>query len=159
MEAETQPEEESSAVMLGDIDLNSASSSQFQQLRGVGPATASSIIEYREQNGSFSSVDELNNVSGIGPATLKKMKAAAGMEVEESSEPTASTTGSGDININTASNSQLQNITGVGPSTAGSIIEYREQNGPFGSVEELTNVSGIGAKTLEKMKPQITVGE
>ena len=63
----------------------------------------------------------------------------------------------GMININTADSTELQQITGVGPVTAEKIIRYREENGSFGTVDDLTNVSGIGEKTLEKMKPQITV--
>ena len=61
------------------------------------------------------------------------------------------------ININTAGSEELQQISGIGPVTAEKIIQYREENGAFGSVEDITNVSGIGEKTLEKMKPQITV--
>ena len=61
------------------------------------------------------------------------------------------------ININTAGSEELQQISGIGPVTAEKIIRYREENGAFGSVEDITNVSGIGEKTLEKMRPQITV--
>ena len=61
------------------------------------------------------------------------------------------------ININTADITQLQTITGVGPVTAQKIIDYRTQNGNFGSIEDLKNVSGIGDKTFENMKEQVTV--
>lgn len=60
------------------------------------------------------------------------------------------------ININTASSEELQQIPGVGPSTAEKIIAYRTTHGKFSSVDELINISGIGAKTLEKMKGYIT---
>ncbi|PRX20608.1 competence protein ComEA [Orenia metallireducens] len=59
------------------------------------------------------------------------------------------------VNINTASKERLEQLKGVGPSTAEKIIEYRKQQGGFSSVEELTNVPGIGPKTLEKLKSQI----
>lgn len=61
------------------------------------------------------------------------------------------------VNINTADITQLQTITGVGPVTAQKIIDYRTQNGNFGSIEDLKNVSGIGEKTFENMKEQVTV--
>ncbi len=61
------------------------------------------------------------------------------------------------VNINTADSSRLQAIPGVGPATAQKIIEYREQNGKFKSVEDIKNVSGIGDKTFENMRPYITV--
>ena len=61
------------------------------------------------------------------------------------------------ININSASEEELQNITGIGPSKASAIIQYREEQGPFSSVEDLMNISGIGEKTFEKMKDQVTI--
>lgn len=61
------------------------------------------------------------------------------------------------ININTADEKQLQQIKGVGPAIAGRIIEYRENNGAFKSIDEIKKVRGIGDKTFEKMKDQITV--
>ncbi len=60
------------------------------------------------------------------------------------------------VNINTADSEALQKIPGIGPVTAGKIIMYREQNGRFGSVEDIMNVSGIGEKTFEKIKSEIT---
>ncbi len=61
------------------------------------------------------------------------------------------------ININTADSETLQQLTGVGPVTAGKIIDYRNSNGKFESVEDIKNVSGIGEKTFEKFKDQITI--
>ena len=63
----------------------------------------------------------------------------------------------GRININTADVTLLQQLTGVGPVTAQKIVDYREQNGKFQSIEDLKNVSGIGDKTFEKMKDDITI--
>ena len=61
------------------------------------------------------------------------------------------------ININTADLEQLKGITGIGNIKAQSIIDYREANGGFKSLEELKNVDGIGDKTFEKIKEQITL--
>ena len=63
----------------------------------------------------------------------------------------------GIININTASLEELQKINGVGEVKANSIINYREKNGGFKSIDEMKNIEGIGDKTFEKMKDQITV--
>jgi len=63
------------------------------------------------------------------------------------------------ININTASQQELETLNGIGPSKAAAIIEYREQNGPFSSIEEIMQVSGIGPATFEKIKDSITVEE
>jgi competence protein ComEA len=54
------------------------------------------------------------------------------------------------IDINTATQEQLALLTGVGPAKAAAIVEYRENNGPFASVDDLAKVSGIGLATVEK---------
>ena len=61
------------------------------------------------------------------------------------------------ININTADKDKLCELTGVGPTIAERIIQYREKNGPFKSVDELINVKGIGEGTLHKIKDFIVV--
>jgi competence protein ComEA len=61
------------------------------------------------------------------------------------------------VDLNTATSEQLQTLDGVGPVTAQKIIDYRNAHGPFASVDDLLNVSGIGPKTLEKLKPSLRV--
>lgn len=61
------------------------------------------------------------------------------------------------ININTASESELVKINGIGPAKAKAIISYREENGGFGSIEDIKNVSGIGEGTFLKIKDYISV--
>lgn len=63
------------------------------------------------------------------------------------------------ININTATQSELQTLNGVGETTAAAIIQYREENGMFKSVEDLVNVKGIGSKKVEKLTDSMTVSE
>lgn len=63
----------------------------------------------------------------------------------------------GKININTADLSELQEIPGVGEKKAQSIMEYRELNGNFQSIEQLQEVQGIKGKTFDKVKDYITV--
>ncbi len=62
------------------------------------------------------------------------------------------------VNINTASADQLDTLPGIGPTTAQKIIDYREQNGPFVSTQDIINVPGIGPGTYERIKDLITVG-
>lgn len=64
---------------------------------------------------------------------------------------------SGLINLNTASSSELQTLTGIGPSMATRILEYREQNGNFSSIDDLKKVSGIGEKKFNDLKEHICV--
>ncbi|MFO1423865.1 MAG: ComEA family DNA-binding protein [Candidatus Competibacteraceae bacterium] len=63
------------------------------------------------------------------------------------------------IDINTATAEQLdKGLKGIGPKKAADIVKYRETNGPFKSVEDLAKVPGIKGKTLDKIKPLVTVG-
>ena len=62
------------------------------------------------------------------------------------------------VNINTASASELAAINGLGEVKAKAIVAYREQNGPFKSVDDLKEVKGIGEHMLAKLRPQVTLG-
>jgi len=70
---------------------------------------------------------------------------------------TSSTLPPSSININTATKDQLMRLPGIGESYAERIILYREDYGSYTSVDDLTNVKGIGKKTLERIKPFLTV--
>ena len=61
------------------------------------------------------------------------------------------------VNINTANQSELETLPGIGPSLASRIIEYREQNGKFNTIEELKNVKGIGDAKFEDLKNSATI--
>lgn len=60
--------------LFGAVNINKANSAQLQTLSGIGPAKASEIIKYRKSHGGFKSVDELVNVKGIGPKSVKDLK-------------------------------------------------------------------------------------
>ena len=62
---------------------------------------------------------------------------------------------SGVVNINTASSEELELLPRVGPALAGRIIEFREANGPFRTVDEILAVKGIGESSFEKLEPFI----
>lgn len=61
------------------------------------------------------------------------------------------------VNINTASKEELDTLPGVGPATADKIIEYRETNGQFNSIEDIKNVRGIGEAKFSKMQSRIQI--
>ena len=74
------------------------------------------------------------------------------------SESSGDGTSDGDlVNINTADTTMLQTLSGIGEKRAADIINYRETNGLFETVDDLDQVSGIGEKTMEKLRPLITV--
>ena len=66
---------------------------------------------------------------------------------------------SGSVDLNSASEEQLQEVPGIGPSLAKKIVEFRKENGPFKTVEDLLKVRGIGEKSLERLRPHVSVGK
>jgi competence protein ComEA len=81
----------------------------------------------------------------------------AGLVSGTSSGSGSGSAGGGLVNINTAGLEELESLPGIGPSLGQRIIDYREQHGPFHSVDDLDDVSGIGEKTLEDLRPLVTV--
>jgi competence protein ComEA len=67
-------EETAQPNLVGPVNLNSASLEALENLPGIGPTRASQIIAYREQNGGFQSIEEIMEVSGIGPASFERLK-------------------------------------------------------------------------------------
>ncbi|WP_281172858.1 ComEA family DNA-binding protein [Desulfobulbus elongatus] len=63
------------------------------------------------------------------------------------------------VNINTATMEELTTLNGIGKTKAEAIVAYRTANGDFKTVDDLAKVKGIGDKIIEKIKPEITVGE
>ena len=68
-----------------------------------------------------------------------------------------SSSAGGLININTATATEFETLSGIGEVLAAAIIDYRTENGPFTAVDELEDVSGIGPATLEEIRDQVTV--
>lgn len=62
------------------------------------------------------------------------------------------------VDINQASQSELESVSGIGPKKAQAIVEYRKKNGQFKSVDDLDKVPGFGKKTVDAIKKEITVG-
>ena len=105
----------------------------------------------REEKQTELSTTEINVTEARENAHLAEETGAVAVSKEKKSE--------GKININRASAEELQKLKGIGPSTAKSIILYREEYGAFSEIEEIMNVKRIGEKTFAKIKEQITVKE
>lgn len=63
------------------------------------------------------------------------------------------------VNLNTATSAELQQVPGIGPSTADKILKMRKSYGPFKTVDDLRAIKGIGPKRMEKMRKYLTVGK
>lgn len=77
--------------------------------------------------------------------------------VEESSVSENTTENTAKININTAGKDELMQLFGIGDTRANAIIEYRENNGPYTDISEITEIDGIGESTFSKIKDSICV--
>lgn len=62
------------------------------------------------------------------------------------------------VNINTATQSELESVKGLGPAKAQAIISYRKENGGFKTLEELDHVKGFGKASVDKLKGELTIG-
>lgn len=77
---------------------------------------------------------------------------------EETEESVSELGINGKININTANEEQLTQLPGIGPTIAARIVAYREENGAFKSIDDLTEIQGIGTGILDNISPYITTG-
>jgi competence protein ComEA len=102
----------------------------------------------------------------IPAAAAQKPSSPKVTKVTRVTKPTAVTktaipapTATSPINLNTATQAELEALPGVGAKAAGRVLEYRQKNGNFKKVEDLMNVKGFGEKTFLKLKPLLTVTE
>jgi comEA protein len=91
------------------------------------------------------------------PSTPASAKSSTSTSSNKSTTTSKASTNTGIININTATQAELESLTGIGPTKAKAIIDYRSQNGPFVTVDDLDKVKGIGPATLAKIRDRITV--
>ncbi len=85
------------------------------------------------------------------PAAAQQKSASSRPATPKASAPTSP------VNLNTATQAQLEALPGVGAKAAQRILEYRQKNGNFKKIEDLMNVKGFGEKSFLKLKPMLTV--
>lgn len=96
-------------------------------------------------------------VPRIGQAVPVVVTGAGGGSAGSGEGGGTDTTPSGPVNVNSASADELDSLPGVGPATAAAIIAHRDQYGPFGSIEDLADVRGIGPSKLDALRGLVTV--
>ena len=127
--------------------MNTATQAELEGLKGIGPALAAKIIAARP----FKSVDDLKNVQGIGEGRFEAIKDLITVDFEEAALPKLQPGQT--ININRATQEQLEQLLGIGPARAQAIIAGR----PFAAIEDIMKVKGIKEKTFAKIKDFIVV--
>ena len=146
-------------VESGLVNLNTATEQQIEELSGIGPTYARKIIAKRP----YKSIDDLSR-AGIPTSTITKIRPMVTVASSPSPQtvakpitpdPTPATPDKSPklVDLNKATEAELQEISGVGEAYSKKIIDGR----PYKSIDDLSK-SGIPAATIEKIKPQVTVG-
>jgi competence ComEA-like helix-hairpin-helix protein len=136
------------------IDLDRAGLSDLVRLPRVGPALAKAIVADRQRRGPFGSLSGLDRVSGIGPGLIETVRPFAvfsGRPAGSSAGPPASPS-DGMVDVNRATEAELQRLPGIGPARAAGLVAYRELHGPFATLESLTRVEGIGPGLIDRLR-------
>jgi competence protein ComEA len=152
------------------LELNDATRPELLQLPGVGPRLADAILSHRAEQGQFDSLDDLNHVPGVGGKTLDKLRPF--LQVSEPVETLAKKPrvdaaplvsrsakmqlSDPKLNINEATDAEFLRLPKVGPVIAAAIVAARAEK-KFATVDDLRRVPGIGAKTLEILRPFVSV--
>jgi competence protein ComEA len=160
------------------IDPNTASVDELDRLDGVGEATAKAIVERRQSHGAFRTLADLDSVTGIGPATLRKIAAQVTLPAGPATAPGTASRTAGPassfqpaasvadsppssasvalVDLNTATAAQLEALPGIGSTLAGRIVAYRESHGRFRSVDDLKQIQNMRAATIEQLRGRVT---
>ena len=131
---------------LQPFDLNTADTTQLMQIRGIGAGRAKWVVRYRKQLGGFLREDQLDEVFVLRDApdlrdSLKKYTFVAAGFVP------------GQVNVNTASFDDMYLHPYIGKPRARIIVAYRQQHGPYKTVEDLKNIPILKPEDWEKMRP------
>jgi DNA uptake protein ComE-like DNA-binding protein len=129
------------------IELNTADSSLLVTVKGVGPAFARRILEYRERLGGFHSVVQLKEVYGIDEEKYKVMKDFV----------KADSTYIRKININTAQASELKKLPYLTWTVANGLVNYRKSHGNYKSVAGIRSCALITEELYKKIAPYLTI--
>jgi competence ComEA-like helix-hairpin-helix protein len=135
--------------VLTPIDINSADTTAFILLPGIGSKLATRIINFREKLGGFYSIDQVGETFGLPDSTFQKIKRFLKLP-----DPVVK-----NININTATLEELKTHPYIRWQLAKSIVAYRNEHGAFKSLEELKNIMAITMQHYEKMVPYLKLGE
>lgn len=138
-------ERPSDPVLVGlPVDPNTAERHELIALPGVGEATADRILEDRAARGPYRSVADLRRV--LRADTLDAI------------EPFLAIAEVPPVDLNTAPAGELETLPGIGPVLAARIVVNRAEAGPYGSVDDLRRVEGVGDALLDQLRPLVRVG-
>ena len=139
------------------VDVDRAPAVELARLPRIGPALAGRIVADREAQGPFGSLEALERIPGVGPATLKALAPYVVFSSPPRRRAAPRPTGSQPVPVNRATPEELAALPGIGPRLAEAIVEERRRNGPFRSVDDLQRVRGIGPAMVTRLTGRIRI--
>ncbi len=156
------------------IDLNTATAEDIARLPRVGMSLAKRIVAYRTAHGPFGSSADLDRVPGIGPGLLASLSdrlrfgagtgparaagtAGANSRTASAYGPPAGAGSTSPVDLNSATQKDLEALPGIGPARALAILAYRRDNGPFAAVSDLGRVPGFSQAMVRRLAPLLQV--
>jgi len=131
------------AYAVDKVDINTADAATLDRVMdGIGAKKAEAIVKYRQENGVFKSIQELEKVSGIGVKTIEKNKDKLIVSVD----------------VNQADAETLvKMLDGISTEFALSLVEYRSKHGAYKSVDEIAQVPGLTKEAFERNKERFAI--
>jgi competence ComEA-like helix-hairpin-helix protein len=129
------------------VNVNEADTTAFIALPGIGSRLSARIIAFREKLGGFYSIEQVGETYGLPDSTFQKIKDRLQIDGNNIRK----------INVNAATKDELKAHPYIRWNLANAIVEYRNQHGPFRSLEELKNIVLIDEATYNKMVPYLAL--
>lgn len=129
------------------VNVNLDDTTAFIALPGIGNKLAARIVNFRDKLGGFYSVEQVGETYGLPDSTFQKIKGRLQIDGGNIRK----------INVNTATKDELKVHPYIRWNLANAIVEYRNQHGAFGSLEDLKNIVLIDEATFKKVRPYLTL--
>ena len=124
------------------VNINTADTSGFIALPGIGNKLAFRIVNFRDKLGGFYSIDQIGETYGLPDSVFRKIKPFLKLETNLVKK----------FNINTATKDEMKSHPYIKWNLANAIVEYRNQHGNFSSLEDLKNISLVTTDVFDKIK-------
>ncbi len=131
------------------VDINTADTTAFINLPGIGSKLASRIINFREKLGGFHSIEQVSETYGLPDSTFQKIRAYFKL----GNSPVRK------ININAAALDEMKDHPYIRFKLAQAILAYRNEHGPFQKIDDLKKLMAFSDDQLTKLSPYLSVGE
>jgi competence ComEA-like helix-hairpin-helix protein len=132
---------------ISSFNINTADTTQFIQVKGIGPALSKRIIKYRDLLGGFVSTAQIREVYGLDSTVIEELLKYGYLEENTPLRK---------LNVNTATVQELDSHPYITPKIAQVIIAYRQQHGKYSSAESLYNIRVLDKTTLTKLLPYLS---